>query len=160
MWAGALPQLSSCGPIEASRRSWRRRGGASLPQLSSCGPIEAAGSVPAAALRRAPSFRNYQVAAPLKHGKTLWARAGYGLPQLSSCGPIEAMYAQAERGHWASLPQLSSCGPIEAFGLGAGAPGAATLPQLSSCGPIEAFVSASVNSPTSKPSATIKLRPH
>ena len=36
-----LPQLSSCGPIEAVRRDLCLGGDALLPQLSSCGPIEA-----------------------------------------------------------------------------------------------------------------------
>ena len=62
---GRLPQLSSCGPIEATacRRAITCPMG--LPQLSSCGPIEAWRARQAALAARA--FRNCQVAAPLKH---------------------------------------------------------------------------------------------
>ena len=36
-----LPQLSSCGPIEADGQALNRVHPFLLPQLSSCGPIEA-----------------------------------------------------------------------------------------------------------------------
>ena len=36
-----LPQLSSCGPIEAYYEFLEFSGASGLPQLSSCGPIEA-----------------------------------------------------------------------------------------------------------------------
>ena len=60
-----LPQLSSCGPIEACALAELGAAIGRLPQLSSCGPIEAVFPAAAAAARRR-------------------------LPQLSSCGPIEA----------------------------------------------------------------------
>ena len=90
----------------------RRRGG--LPQLSSCGPIEAQilqalpGALP-------PAFRNCQVAAPLKPSSAEKPRAcRRALPQLSSCGPIEAGRRRRVWPCAGCLPQLSSCGPIEA----------------------------------------------
>ena len=87
---GGLPQLSSCGPIEALAPNRPREISRPLPQLSSCGPIEACWSRPWL---------------PRRDGR---------LPQLSSCGPIEA-HARRQAGRWhGSLPQLSSCGPIEA----------------------------------------------
>ena len=133
-----------------------------LPQLSSCGPIEAALGAPCRRGCR-ETFRNCQVAAPLKPGSADRRRAdGMVLPQLSSCGPIEASLGEGRLFVIELLPQLSSCGPIEARTLGAhrrtsaafrncqvaaplkpvGLPAwfirAMALPQLSSCGPIEA----------------------
>ena len=156
----------------------------SLPQLSSCGPIEA--RLATWPLFRVSTFRNYQVAAPLKLiYVTSFNGAGRCLPQLSSCGPIEAVRDPSAHHQAADLPQLSSCGPIEASALSHG-PDVPTriLPQLSSCGPIEAkhwigsgpseasFRNYQVAAPLklcircpiasceSGPSATIKLRPH
>ena len=154
-----LPQLSSCGPIEAGRPSRRSVRAPSLPQLSSCGPIEAgqfpvcgpdiprlpqlSSCGPIEALfrlcgaRRPGAFRNCQVAAPLKHcvqSITDW-KDGI-LPQLSSCGPIEA-----DRGACRPAPRQP-------------------LPQLSSCGPIEAKSFQRLSMTTRGPSATVKLRPH
>ena len=87
--------------------------GMHLPQLSSCGPIEAL-SLGFSGMKAA-TFRNCQVAAPLKPRRpprgALGARP---LPQLSSCGPIEATATTPTRSRSSSLPQLSSCGPIEA----------------------------------------------
>ena len=59
-----------------------------LPQLSSCGPIEAV--VFTAKTKTDFAFRNYQVAAPLKPIVDLPGLQAVCLPQLSSCGPIEA----------------------------------------------------------------------
>ena len=41
VFTAALPQLSSCGPIEALVPCAGALDGSGLPQLSSCGPIEA-----------------------------------------------------------------------------------------------------------------------
>ena len=112
---GRLPQLSSCGPIEACACAGSLVCGFSLPQLSSCGPIEAARPCMRGP-RRLAAFRNYQVAAPLKRRLAVsFLFRLCSLPQLSSCGPIEA---GADFDDWArilALPQLSSCGPIEAW---------------------------------------------
>ena len=136
-----LPQLSSCGPIEANTSMRMRRKAIRLPQLSSCGPIEAypphnrahrtcrlpqlssCGPIEAQAHGRRPSqpsnaFRNCQVAAPLKPALGVRAAKALGhLPQLSSCGPIEACLLTWKYFADLHLPQLSSCGPIEASRL-------------------------------------------
>ena len=131
-----------------------------LPQLSSCGPIEACGNRPA---NRpwAPPFRNCQVAAPLKRGEAgRPCDGGQGLPQLSSCGPIEASAASWTPRSCPCLPQLSSCGPIEACPCAFCRRQIRRLPQLSSCGPIEARRTGRDFLRRSYPSATVKLRPH
>ena len=111
--------------------------GKDLPQLSSCGPIEA--YITKSALLGQMAFRNYQVAAPLKRNLRAPYKVVKYLPQLSSCGPIEAAACSRAARPRPSLPQLSSCGPIEAHSVVAHvlAQGI-SLPQLSSCGPIEA----------------------
>ena len=63
-----LPQLSSCGPIEALPLVGRRSHSVFLPQLSSCGPIEAVITLVIAVV--GGTFRNCQVAAPLKRPST------------------------------------------------------------------------------------------
>ena len=88
--------------------------------------------------RRASSFRNYQVAAPLKPVVCPFIKRHTDLPQLSSCGPIEAIVDTVVVGALPTiLPQLSSCGPIEAASPIKRMISRKILPQLSSCGPIE-----------------------
>ena len=156
--ARRLPQLSSCGPIEARRPYWRPPDFAPfrncqvtaplkrtmrrtfslsishLPQLSSCGPIEARGCC--FIVRRGHTFRNCQVAAPLKRLRDL-ARC-HVERAFRNC-QVAAPLKQGGNVHvvldGALLPQLSSCGPIEALAWGRG------RRQW-------------------KPSATVKLRPH
>ena len=108
------------------------------------------------------TFRNCQVAAPLKRPRGRSPARGRVLPQLSSCGPIEASLPVSSRrralpfrncqvaaplklgapsrapSSAEPLPQLSSCGPIEARPWCIAEKREKLLPQLSSCGPIEA----------------------
>ena len=131
-----FPQLSSCGPIEASPAARSAAGSGGFPQLSSCGPIEAC--YPWRHRHRIATFRNCQVAAPLKLTDRLIEVGGtFSFPQLSSCGPIEALRRLGLKGADKAFPQLSSCGPIEASGVANRAQSQAR--QLS---------------------ATVKLRPH
>ena len=154
----------------------------SLPQLSSCGPIEALANAYAAIALR--SFRNYQVAAPLKQ-EVLRATSIKQdiLPQLSSCGPIEAAPVLQHRSPYQAFRNYQVAAPLKlgqgsarssdtqtfrnyqvaaplkhvfSFGFGC----QYGLPQLSSCGPIEAAGPAKSGWCPTAPSATIKLRPH
>ena len=130
-----LPQLSCCGPIEATPPTRRTARPLCLPQLSCCGPIEALSS--SSSSGPYTSFRNYHVAAPLKQNVAYtYTLAAEFLPQLSCCGPIEASTCRPKPSKTKSLPQLSCCGPIEA--VSASGPGASNT----------------------GPSATIMLRPH
>ena len=153
-----LPQLSSCGPIEAGPSGWLSLGSFTLPQLSSCGPIEAR------AWRRprprSRPFRNYQVAAPLKPVGLHAAAEARRLPQLSSCGPIEATFTDAKAANGVlSLPQLSSCGPIEARGRLLRRTSRSAFRNYQVAAPLKRHRGRWARSAIC-PSATIKLRPH
>ena len=131
-----LPQLSSCGPIEALHSHRAPRDRRRLPQLSSCGPIEAqlAHVGYAAAIR---TFRNCQVAAPLK-------------PNIIGDGDMDAaafrncqVAAPLKRlGHWTLTHRYR-----------------AAFRNCQVAAPLKPVVC----EPTARvfcPSATVKLRPH
>ena len=153
-----------------------------LPQLSSCGPIEAI--MPPSGKGRVFSFRNYQVAAPLKHpSKGRGSLFGGSLPQLSSCGPIEASAEIGPACKWTPFRNYQVAAPLKPIqpalahlfddtfrNYQVAAPlkqnfvppkieVLCSLPQLSSCGPIEALPQSRARRGV-PPSATIKLRPH
>ena len=157
---GILPQLSSCGPIEA--QSWFSASPptSSLPQLSSCGPIEAIVGGGARRRRQGP-FRNCQVAAPLKpiRGRNDFQGSG-AFRNCQVAAPLKLISRPIVRIGMRGLPQLSSCGPIEAIRNGLPCRLCGPLPQLSSCGPIEATSRDSARRSAPAPSATVKLRPH
>ena len=161
VWAVDLPQLSSCGPIEAMDNQMSLVGGDYLPQLSSCGPIEAAPKTGSPA-RASQAFRNYQVAAPLKRRTACSAGWPGGiLPQLSSCGPIEANLSAWSAISASTLPQLSSCGPIEAKRVPcASAAQPTTFRNYQVAAPLKHLSVCGRGADTYAPSATIKLRPH
>ncbi len=83
------------------------------------------------------SFRNCQVAAPLKHYPPRWgAGVMAGLPQLSSCGPIEARSVCARRQWGTTFRNCQVAAPLKLL---------LVLVELALLG---------------LPSATVKLRPH
>ena len=158
--------------------------GKGLPQLSSCGPIEVWTLALSFRASRS-SFRNYQVAAPLKFRLGRHRPAGgCVLPQLSSCGPIEVTRAAKSRRGAGSFRNYQVAAPLKCRRPRGAARGtdafrnyqvaaplkyntrapwpvsARGLPQLSSCGPIEVRIVLGCAEHVAAPSATIKLRPH
>ena len=130
-----LPQLSSCGPIEAPGGRGGQCWPCGLPQLSSCGPIEALCAFCSDALAWS-AFRNCQVAAPLKRGQAPEGRGrAVRLPQLSSCGPIEAGGRRPSRRDECAFRNCQVAAPLKQQ------PAEAERDQ-------------------ERPSATVKLRPH
>ena len=153
-----FPQLSSCGPIEATPRRRSKDTARRFPQLSSCGPIEAWNRLGLDAPHS--TFRNCQVAAPLKH--ICPARSGVELFPFRNCqvaAPLKPRKARKSR-KVRDFPQLSSCGPIEANPYMYRFAAVPFFPQLSSCGPIEASEKHYCAVKQKQLSATVKLRPH
>ena len=86
---GPLPQLSSCGPIEACLAPQCQKHCAPFRNCQVAAPLKRRGGPGGRGGRHA--FRNCQVAAPLKReARGRIVRIHLLLPQLSSCGPIEA----------------------------------------------------------------------
>ena len=107
------------------------------------------------------AFRNCQVAAPLKR-RDLGPvpRDRRTLPQLSSCGPIEAVFTLSIVLAKTVLPQLSSCGPIEAVIAQKGDLGYGPFRNCQVAAPLKREFWAAAGRFDVAPSATVKLRPH
>ena len=158
-----------------------RRG---LPQLSSCGPIEA--SFCGRRRRRLPRpFRNCQVAAPLKHTQGgLDAALGRTFRNCQVAAPLKLFKAYRGKKLGLAFRNCQVAAPLKRHGARPCNVCPRRLPQLSSCGPIEArrgsyagrrrrpFRNCQVAAPlkprgairgcrgSTRPSATVKLRPH
>ena len=180
-----LPQLSSCGPIEATSAS---RSGARPRPFRNCqvaAPLKRALQLFLLRLA-APPFRNCQVAAPLKRHRRAHLQSGRAAfrncqvaaplkqradlldqrPDLPfrNCqvaAPLKRLRAGNDIRH--GPPPFRNCqvaAPLKQAPATLRSLQISCLPQLSSCGPIEAATTAPSASPSASPSATVKLRPH
>ena len=106
------------------------------------------------------SFRNYQVAAPLKLGfRAGRPCTGPRLPQLSSCGPIEAWDPAEPKAWTVSFRNYQVAAPLKPVLDGRGRIEGRAFRNYQVAAPLKRrFGRACIN--TTKPSATIKLRPH
>ena len=159
-WAGCCPfrNCQVAAPLKHPALAGSKPAARRLPQLSSCGPIEAWRGWACPCLPAA--FRNCQVAAPLKRSFSCLRRCSSAfLPQLSSCGPIEACASRRRRALPPAFRNCQVAAPLKLI-IGRSSQVSPDLPQLSSCGPIEAPSLGAARLGRRGPSATVKLRPH
>ena len=130
-----LPQLSSCGPIEAFNPAAPTGKHVRLPQLSSCGPIEATRTARSATLSL-KAFRNYQVAAPLKRpDDSKVAPGGRAFRNYQVAAPLKRPIVLSYSVRWGAFRNYQVAAPLKHAGE-------------------------QEQNARQKPSATIKLRPH